>query len=528
MNLSLQQKANDIFRMTWVKKDVKKYSIINQVSPPALDRMPRFCWKPGETFRYESLWSLLNKICLWNAVSPSYLASLLGRTKIPSNVNHCDLTMPDKDITKTIIDLTGIDGKIFHESILIAYLKIRNSTPFVVTRLRFCPVCISQGYHSVIFQLGFVERCPAHNKMLSDKCPRCGQEIPYKISRLNHPNPYTCNCGHKLWVLKSLKTDTDNQFGNEFFENGFKEVIIWLRTKSEKHKLSDYTEASANIGNNYFWPSEHTRNIATYWANILGETSVPKAFYFSKNYYYKQHRHVEAYKKTDHEKIQSKGGGYTYIHSTVNEEFVGIYQNIEEHIRKVVLNNHQDCIKIARDGFFYDLLATKTVNLKCVYAHAYLLWRLLWENKHFPYNLHIPVMPNKLIHLLSVYAQRHRVNLHESVEKTSMASWCDTYVFKNFCQMSFWESLYEVRQRFVKVGYGGDTRHLFARNAPAVIIIPNKQNGTIIIHSWLSNEIYRQTIVPPDREHKKQLSKQINGLHFAIHRSLSRKMGSLI
>ena len=57
---------------------------------------------------------------------------------------------------------------------------------------RFCPECIQQGYHTHLFDLPWVARCPVHMQPLVNACPRCGGGI-YGLSQSSiSQNAFSC------------------------------------------------------------------------------------------------------------------------------------------------------------------------------------------------------------------------------------------------------------------------------------------------------------------------------------------------
>jgi hypothetical protein len=48
---------------------------------------------------------------------------------------------------------------------------------FFLTPLRYCPECIHQGYHTLLFQLPWWRQCPIHRTALTRCCPRCRGEL---------------------------------------------------------------------------------------------------------------------------------------------------------------------------------------------------------------------------------------------------------------------------------------------------------------------------------------------------------------
>ena len=63
------------------------------------------------------------------------------------------------------------------------------------SQLRFCPRCMSRGYHSVVHQFGSVPYCPVHGCCLETRCRSCGAASEYFIKASVLDAPFRCpNC----------------------------------------------------------------------------------------------------------------------------------------------------------------------------------------------------------------------------------------------------------------------------------------------------------------------------------------------
>lgn len=60
--------------------------------------------------------------------------------------------------------------------------------------LRACPECLKSGYHSMLFQLPWVNRCPWHGASLMTDCASCSKPLWKNIKR--ESPPLLCDCGH--------------------------------------------------------------------------------------------------------------------------------------------------------------------------------------------------------------------------------------------------------------------------------------------------------------------------------------------
>lgn len=60
--------------------------------------------------------------------------------------------------------------------------------------LTACPECLKSGYHSMLFQIPWVNRCPWHRVSLTTQCPTCSKPLWQSIAR--DTPPLLCECGH--------------------------------------------------------------------------------------------------------------------------------------------------------------------------------------------------------------------------------------------------------------------------------------------------------------------------------------------
>lgn len=61
-------------------------------------------------------------------------------------------------------------------------------------RFRFCPACLQCGYHTLLQQLPWIERCPWHGLRLRNGCTKCGK--PILLSGASGNWLGTCVCGY--------------------------------------------------------------------------------------------------------------------------------------------------------------------------------------------------------------------------------------------------------------------------------------------------------------------------------------------
>lgn len=131
----------------------------------------RLTWGANGPAPYESAWLLFLKLCALNLSGLTYISNVIKKDCIsPSNVqaNYYKgywidfnkfgqaLGVPETQLRTSFLDLLGVCSV---------------EDPGVVN-IRHCPDCIAIGYHSVIFQIDLISKCPWHHKHLI-ACDAC-------------------------------------------------------------------------------------------------------------------------------------------------------------------------------------------------------------------------------------------------------------------------------------------------------------------------------------------------------------------
>ena len=70
---------------------------------------------------------------------------------------------------------------------------VRRPTAWFHPSLSFCPVCMVDGYHTVVFQHRSLTRCPVHGASLRQTCGACGEAIPATVIAAA-TTPFGCPC----------------------------------------------------------------------------------------------------------------------------------------------------------------------------------------------------------------------------------------------------------------------------------------------------------------------------------------------
>lgn len=146
----------------------------------------------------ESIASILLKASFVNALNVHELARTVGFGNVMQN--------DGLDFMGNVIDESKLSQWLGLSADDIESLKLSDLmgligwSPIHVKTFKYCPECLSGGYHSKYFQIAALEKCPVHDVPLYKTCRHCGEAAPrYGFCRELFEAPYHCNkCGALL------------------------------------------------------------------------------------------------------------------------------------------------------------------------------------------------------------------------------------------------------------------------------------------------------------------------------------------
>jgi hypothetical protein len=147
----------------------------------------------------------------WRGPPPRFHESLWGVLQKLSHLNALELR-DRRELLAMRPGTTGYLGRL-HSSIALEAdplqswslytmepITVPSGEPSRLDALRFCEACLETGFHSVIFQMPELGRCPAHDLELQERCPACGAAVDYCLWRADTTvNAFECRCGNLLW-----------------------------------------------------------------------------------------------------------------------------------------------------------------------------------------------------------------------------------------------------------------------------------------------------------------------------------------
>lgn len=154
-------------------------------------------WINNSVRPYESLWSIGHRFLHLNQITPKEFANeyfkdhkfrpisaIYGLSEANFNYQKFskDLNIDKVALTKSTLNM--LDNSFGNHSHYF---------------LKYCPVCMTQAYHSAFFQLIWVKTCPIHGVKLEERCPICSAFIDIKFDQCAIRNPFACHqCGWSL------------------------------------------------------------------------------------------------------------------------------------------------------------------------------------------------------------------------------------------------------------------------------------------------------------------------------------------
>lgn len=166
-------------------------------------------WRTNWIGWFESPWGIIEKFHYANLSSSRDFMKLFGTDKI----KKLKTTIGKR--YKSLMTLAGIDDNSFSSIIGFSlkhynrkmierlceplYDGDQNSYSYFHHDLMICPLCIKEGYHSVIHQFILVNDCPFHQVDLINATESCDNPScrgrTYEITGNKTINPFGCTCG---------------------------------------------------------------------------------------------------------------------------------------------------------------------------------------------------------------------------------------------------------------------------------------------------------------------------------------------
>jgi hypothetical protein len=161
--------------------------------------MSVLAWPNKAVRRYESLWCLTQRFLWLNRPAHSDLVKTLN---VPKNSIFSSLSLISSEAAaqrlkqETLRRLLRLSDLQWRR----ATLDTREVASQTCLVMRFCRICLSDAYHTALFQLLTITHCPVHGSELIRGCPDCGTEVPTTLEQCFFQAPFACQHCQKAFA----------------------------------------------------------------------------------------------------------------------------------------------------------------------------------------------------------------------------------------------------------------------------------------------------------------------------------------
>lgn len=158
-------------------------------------------WVPINATAMESFWVLAQRFMIRNVLSPYEFCAWFEREDLRRK-SVAGIHLYNR------LDLNGLAPYLGHstESVRLTVpmpweIGLRGGT---LPPLKLCLECAEQGYHTALFETGWLNICPIHNRPLTAQCPTCRRKLAHISWKRFGTAPGSLACGH-AWSGVSIR-----------------------------------------------------------------------------------------------------------------------------------------------------------------------------------------------------------------------------------------------------------------------------------------------------------------------------------
>lgn len=353
-------------------------------------------WRNGTTAPFESNWSRVHKFAFLNKID----AISLKRTLSGKDWRHKPQLWGHK--VGQLLFIGHFDSQIladvFHETASVLeygwlqpyHFLAPNGTEFA-NNLRYCPICIQSGYHTPLFQMLWLRRCPIHHIALSHTCPKCQAAIPLTLTNQDLTTQYGCRCGERLWP--DLEKITWQPGITSTQARSIAAVVDWLqklRAQSRTRFLSSGFVNTLPDRKPVTIDDDTQLSIPSRWltcfdpnhidASLLSpEKQAASYCCVQSTRYLRDHHRYEKRMPHDDLSLYRHLGQLEARCQAFTPQYQAIYTTVKRYIMKSITPAHAQCLAILRN---WNQLAGHAHDADyeiCPIAYAFWAWQTHWD-----------------------------------------------------------------------------------------------------------------------------------------------------
>lgn len=164
-------------------------------------------WNPLWLNPFESAWSIIEKIKYANAISSRDFVGEFGtRDSNGRLINQRNSLLKFNGVDLNLLNQSS--GTNFNKHLEYYFDKMIGMFAHLDTNLllrkqfTYCEECLSRGYHSLLHQFIFIDKCPYHLNNLTTNCNSCCKSFSCKIHNHKSKGGFQCTCSGYYIDLK--------------------------------------------------------------------------------------------------------------------------------------------------------------------------------------------------------------------------------------------------------------------------------------------------------------------------------------
>lgn len=410
--------------------------------------------------KYSSMYEIVNIFCVLNHINMTYAMGLFKpqiitkytfrpKVQLLGTWNYNNVTTFCPTVIERLTLISRYDLLPNYITSIINQNDLLWATS--VDSLRYCPICLTLGYHSIFHQINFFTHCPIHMEPLTDICLNCKSTIPYQLKK-NRFTGFTCSsCGTPLWVhveeregeLCENRLDlTDVQIAelDELFRwlQRIKKSIVFSPRISRENYLTLQQSGKPYID---------VTSIYSLWSEIVPPPKVEslklaptelgihvKVRFGSRT---TEEPHIlcrfQDCKKTCEINYEKKWvlWGRTICHLDITRSLPPIYKAIRRYIFKLCIRDKGLRCHIPKRATLLFFNFSKPCDV-CEFGRAFYIWRKFWEGRGHS-------------HRDTIYWE-NSYPMIDGVRNDFAARWVILYLFALECLWTFRQAIFLVEQ----------------------------------------------------------------------------------
>jgi TniQ len=347
------------------------------------DSQSKICWRPEWRRPLESLWSLLCKARYLNTATGTDIRDVFKRRTsydVPQRRPYLrrDLNSLIEVDEGKLAELLSLERSHLATATAIGYIRQEEIPLLTSNQLRYCPDCISVGFHTAIHQLLFVSHCPIHFCPLVTRCKECGAISPrYTLSSLTYrPDSKCTHCFNALvdnFILVSQSTSPGES-------RELNDLANWLQERTSARWMENYGFAWSFFRGRSKCRHKNLQRLPRYWCEPLpfdADDLGPKLPD-------RQHHYSITTSLTDGVPPLTVLEG---VKLDFEKELTSDFRAISRNLSHQVLWRHKQCIHDLKKHVCWSVPTRYWRGRICVAANAFLLWLMRCQNINDPMQL---------------------------------------------------------------------------------------------------------------------------------------------